>query len=106
MCEARQEMHGDPDAMRRFAERLHAPGVDVEVVGVPACQGGTQACAAFTTADALSTVALADFLRDTTQAIATLKAAAFTAADDYEATDRAGAQAVTGTVLGIVLREV
>ncbi|MFF5987015.1 hypothetical protein [Prauserella flavalba] len=102
MCETRRELHGDPEAMRRFAERLHAPEVDVEPAGVPACQGGTPACAAFTTADALSTVALADFLRDTAEAIATLKAAAATAAEDYEATDLAGAQAV----LGVVIREV
>lgn len=108
MCEARQEMHGDPDAMRRFAERLRgldAAEVVAEPPGAPACQGGMEACALFAAADVVSTVTLARFLAETSDAVAELKAAAAGAAEDYLATDLAGAQAVAGAVLGVVIVE-
>ncbi|QUH03943.1 hypothetical protein HUO13_26790 [Saccharopolyspora erythraea] len=108
MCESRHEMHGDPESMRRFAEQLIepcAPEVVAESPGAPACQGGMQGCATFTAADTASTLTLARFLAETGEAIAALKAAAAEAAEDYLATDQAGAHAVAGTVLGVVIVE-
>ncbi|MEU6642734.1 hypothetical protein ABZ863_09295 [Saccharomonospora sp. NPDC046836] len=108
MCEARHAMHGDPEAMRQFAERLAALSAPETIVPPPptqVCEGGSQACAAFSAADVLATLTLTDFLTETGEAIATLRAAAVVAAEDYLTTDRAGAQAVTGAVVGVVLVE-
>ncbi|GAA0522715.1 hypothetical protein GCM10011581_33850 [Saccharopolyspora subtropica] len=103
MCESRQEMHGDPEAMRRFVEQL----VDLDTAAVleppgAPCPGGMQACARFTAADVASTRALASFLAETGAAIAALRAAAAEAAEDYLTTDRVGAHAVVGAVFVVV----
>lgn len=108
MCDARQEMHGDPEAMRRFAVRasgLSTRDLRVEAPGPPSCGGATEACATFAAADLASTSTLARFLDDTGEAIESLQAAAAAAADDYVATDQAGARAVAGAVVGIVVVE-
>lgn len=108
MCEARHAMHGDPEAMRRFAERLagiSAPGAIAPPPQAQMCEGGSQACSAFTAADLLATLRLAGFLAETGEAIETLRAAAAVAAEDYLDTDQAGAQAVTGAVAAVVVVE-
>lgn len=105
MCEARHEMHGDPEAMRQFADRLAGLGAPEATAPPPppqVCEGGSQACAVFAAADELATLTLRDFLAETGDAIATLRAAAAVAAEDYQATDRAGARAVAGAVVGVV----
>ncbi|PRX47024.1 hypothetical protein B0I33_106121 [Prauserella shujinwangii] len=106
MCEARHAMHGDPEAMRRFAERLAGLSAPEAIASPPqaqVCAGGSQACSVFTAADLLATLRLAGFLAETGEAIETLRAAAAVAAEDYLATDQAGARAVTGVVAGVVL---
>ncbi|WP_158894691.1 hypothetical protein [Amycolatopsis anabasis] len=101
MNEARQEMHGDPEMMRRFAERVNIPST--EAVTLPPdmapCEGGMPGCASFTTADVAATVTLAQFLAETRDDIATLKAAATVATVDYLVTDQAGARAAFGAVV-------
>ncbi len=108
MCPARDEMHGDPEAMRRFAERLAEP-VTADVVADPpdptTCHGVLPGCGTFAAADAVSTLALTAFLAETADAVATLRDAATVAAEDYLATDRVGAHAVAGAVLGVVIAE-
>jgi hypothetical protein len=49
--------------------------------------------------------AVPSFLAETGEAIAALKSAAAVAAEDYLATDQAGAHAVAGTVFGVVVVE-
>jgi hypothetical protein len=98
----RKEMQGDPEAMRRFAERL--VGISETVVeppGKPSCEGGMQACGTFAAADAVATLALTRFLSETGESLAALKEAAAVAAEDYQATDLAGALAVASGVLDI-----
>ncbi|MGC7097357.1 hypothetical protein ACPZ19_22000 [Amycolatopsis lurida] len=102
MGEARNEMHGDPEAMRGFAERIAWPDAVADVAVPPAatpCPAGMYACAGFTAADLAATLSLGQFLAETRDDIATLKAAAAVAAADYEATDEAGARAVLGYVI-------
>ncbi|AXB43226.1 hypothetical protein [Amycolatopsis albispora] len=99
---ARHEMHGDPEAMRAFAERVAWPDAVADVAVPPAatpCPAGMSACAGFTAADLAATLSLGQFLAETRDDLATLKAAAAVAADDYEASDQAGARAVLGVVL-------
>ncbi|GGS29959.1 MULTISPECIES: hypothetical protein [Actinokineospora] len=97
MCGQRRELDGDPEAMLRFAARVgqgSAP-VDVDPV-IPPCPGGMRGCAVFAAADMLSTAALAEFVAETEHAVAALRAASFLAAQDYLASDLAGALDLLG----------
>ncbi|UJW32031.1 hypothetical protein L3Q67_43925 [Saccharothrix sp. AJ9571] len=108
MNETRQEMHGDPEAMREFAERIAWPDAVADVAVPPAatpCPAGMSACAGFTAADLAATLSLGHFLAETRDDIATLKAAAAVAAADYEASDQAGARAVLGAVIELAERD-
>ncbi|GAB3586210.1 hypothetical protein GCM10027445_64700 [Amycolatopsis endophytica] len=89
MC--RREMHGDPEAMRSFAARLAGLDTEVDPPEPTPCLEGMEACGTFAAADAVATLALAQFLAETGEAVAALRSAANEAAEDYEATDRAGA---------------
>lgn len=93
MCEPRLELHGDPEAMRAFAERLPDLGARDAIVApdpVP-CQGGMQTCGTFAAADAVSSMALAAFITEAEETITTLKTVAASSAEEYRATDDAGA---------------
>ncbi len=108
MCETRHAMHGDPEAMRQFAEQLAGLSAPEAIAPPPpaqVCEGGSQACAALAAADLLATLRLTDFLAETGEAIETLRTAAAVAAEDYLTTDQAGVRAVTGAVAGVVLVE-
>ncbi|WP_431923809.1 hypothetical protein [Amycolatopsis tucumanensis] len=90
MCET---LDGDPEAMREFASRIEPPAAVAEPPGPEPCAGGMQACGTFAAADAVATLALADFLAETRDAITALREAAAAAAADYQAGDDAGARA-------------
>ncbi|MFC4003781.1 hypothetical protein ACFS2C_10420 [Prauserella oleivorans] len=104
MCDTHHDLHGDPEAMRRFAERTAALSLPGVTSGPSVCAGGLPGCATFTAADLASTTTLASVLAETGEALATLRQAALVAAEDYLATDRAGTQAI-GVATAVVIVE-